>query len=145
VPDDSAEQRGDVLWMRALHLAAPCATPSSGSKRPTRLDAIGGTLKVHSSLVAISRSTLQPASDSSLVLGSPTTKDQGRKQEQKEGPSKDPQTKAPDQESETSGRDCEVVPRIGVDDTGPRAARAAPQGRNVRVVAIRALRLARLT
>lgn len=45
----------------------------------------------------------------------------------------------PDQEGETSGRDCEVVRRIRVDDAA-RAARAAPQGMgNVRVVAIRVL------
>ena len=65
------------------------------------------------------------------------TKDKGGSKSRRR-PRKDPQTEAPDQEGETSGRDCEVVRRIRVDDAA-RAARAAPQGMgNVRV-AIRAL------
>jgi len=66
------------------------------------------------------------------------TEDKGRSKS-KEDPRKDPQTEASDQEGEASGRDCEVVRRLRVDDAA-RAARAAPQGsRHVRVVAIRVL------
>jgi hypothetical protein len=67
------------------------------------------------------------------------TKEKGGSRSRKKGPRKDPQARAPDQEGEASGRDCEIVRRIRVDDAA-RAARAAPQGsRHVRVVAIRVL------
>jgi hypothetical protein len=69
------------------------------------------------------------------------TKDKRGNNSRKKGLRKDPQA---DQEGEASEQDCEVVRRLRVDDTA-RAARAAPQGRHVRVVAIRAIGLARFT
>ena len=72
------------------------------------------------------------------------TKDKGGSKGRKKAP-QDPQTEAPDQEGEAGGRDCEVVRRLRVDDAA-RPARAAPQGNwDVRVVAIQALALSRLT
>ncbi len=67
------------------------------------------------------------------------TKDKGGSKIRKKAPTKTLKQKRP------SGRDCEVVRRMRVDDTA-RASRAAPQGsRHARVVAIRVLGLSRLT
>jgi len=73
------------------------------------------------------------------------TKDKGGSKSRRKTPGEDPQTEAPDQEGEASGRDCEVMRRIRVDDAA-RAARAAPQGSgHARVVAIRVLGSSGLT
>ena len=67
------------------------------------------------------------------------TKDKGEARAERRPAAKNLKQERPDQEGEPSGRDCEVVRRIRVDDAA-RAARAAPQGsRHVRVVAIRVL------
>jgi hypothetical protein len=44
------------------------------------------------------------------------TKDKGGSKSRKKARGEDPQTRAPDQEVEPIGRDCEVVRRIRVDD-----------------------------
>ena len=60
-------------------------------------------------------------------------------QEQNENPREEPQTEAPKQAGEASGRDFQVMRRIRFHDTA-RAARATCQGSgHARVVAIRVL------